>query len=264
MYFVRTSISQPIKCERHRIKIPTLGWVKLKEYGYIPETNIISGTITKIAGRFYVSVIVDKEEILQKNNTESGIGIDLGLKDFVVLSDGKICKTKKYKKEIKKLKREQRSLSRKLKNKKKGESTKNLDKQVLKVAKIYHHIANTRNDYQNKIVSEIIKQKPSFITIENLNIKGMMKNRHLSKAIANQGFYSFITKLKYKAHLNSIEIRAVSRFYPSSKLCSCCGNIKSDLKLSDRIYICECGNKMSRDLNAAINLKNAVSYTIAS
>ena len=132
----------------------------------------------------------------------------------------------------------------------------------MRVQKIYQQIANTRNDYQNKIISEIIKRELSCITIEDLNICGMLKNRHLSKAIANQGFYQFVSTLKYKCILNGIELRQVDRFYPSSKICSDCGMIKQDLKLSDRVYICECGNIIDRDLNAAVNLKNAKEYKV--
>jgi putative transposase len=261
MYFVRTSMSQPIKCERHRIKVPTLGWVRLKEYGYVPKKDILSGHIKCIAGRYYISVIVDQEAKTSYNNSEDGIGVDLGVKDFAVLSDGTKYHTKKHKKLLKKLNREQRRLSRKLKNKK-GDATRNIEKQVLKVAKIHHKISNARKDYIHKITSDIVKRKPSFITVEDLNVKGMMKNRHLSKAISNQGFNMFVEILKYKAHANSIEIRMVGRFYPSSKLCSVCGTIKPDLKLSDRTYKCDCGNELDRDVNAAINLKAALSYTI--
>ncbi len=264
-YFVRNSKTQPIKFERHKINVSCLGWIRLKEYGYIPKhSNIVSGTIVKKANKYFISVITNEVEVIKKNNTNEGIGIDLGVKDFAILSTGKVFKTKAQKKLQKKLKREQRKLSKKYEsnkqNLKKGEAIKSIERQRTVVAKVHHKIANVRNDYHNKIVREIIKQKPSFITIENLNVKGMMKNRHLSKAIANQGFNMFINKLINKAKSNSIEIRKVDRFYPSSKTCSKCGNIKSDLKLSDRTYTCQCGNTLNRDLNAAINLKNAKIY----
>ena len=268
MYFVKTDAKAIIRCERHRIKIPTLGWCKLKEFGYIPTDKIIkSGTITKQAGRFYVSVLVDEEVKIQEHNKNEGLGIDLGVKDFVVLSDNTRYKTLKQKKLNKKLLREQRKLSRKYeikKKNKKGESTnyKNIEKQKLRVQKIYQRISNTRNDYQNKIICEIIKREPSFITIEDLNVRGMMKNRHLSKAIANQGFNQFIKKLTYKCFLNGIELRQVDRFYASSKTCCKCGMVKNDLKLSDRVYKCECGNIIDRDYNASINLKNAKQYKV--
>ena len=268
MYFVKTDAKAIIRCGRHRIKIPTLGWCKLKEFGYIPTDKIIkSGTITKQAGRFYVSVLVDEEIKIQEHNKNEGLGIDLGVKDFAILSDNTRYKTLKQKKLNKRLSREQRKLSRKYeikKKTKKGESTnyKNIEKQKLRVQKIYQRISNARNDYQNKIISEIIKREPSFITIEDLNVRGMMKNRHLSKAIANQGFNQFINKLIYKCILNGIELRQVDRFYASSKTCCKCGMIKNDLKLSDRVYKCDCGNIIDRDYNASINLKNAKQYKV--
>lgn len=258
--------------ERHRVKIPTLGFVQIKEKGYIPINSIVtSGTVSFEAGKYYVSVLV-KEELKQNYLPYSeNIGIDLGLKEFAVISNDiqykNINKTKKIKKLEKKLKREQRRLSKKYENKKKGVATnsaKNIDKQILKVQKLHQRLKNIRQNFVNQTVSELVKIKPESITIEDLNIKGMMKNKHLSKAIAQQNFYYFRTKLKNKCKQNGIELRIVSRWYPSSKTCACCGNIKKDLKLSDRVYICEeCGFEIDRDLNAAINLKNAKEYTIA-
>lgn len=148
--------------------------------------------------------------------------------------------------------------------KKKGEATRqNINKQVLKVQKLHQRIEYVRSDYINKTINEIVKTKPSYITIEDLNVSGMMKNRHLSKAVASQKFYEFRTKLKAKCDENGIELRVVDRWYPSSKLCHECGQIKSDLKLSDREYICDCGYHMDRDLNAALNLRDALIYKVA-
>ena len=267
MYFVKTDAKAKIRYERHRIKIPTLGWCKLKEFGFIPTNKIIkSGTITKQAGRFYVSVRVEEDIEIRQRNKNDGLGIDLGVKNFAVLSDGARYKTLKQQKLNKRLVREQKALSRKYKakkkNKKEGATHKNIEKQKLRVQKIYQRIANTRHDYQNKVIAEIIKREPSFITIEDLNVRGMMKNRHLSRAIANQGFSQFVSKLKYKCYLNGIELRQVDRFYPSSKTCCLCGQIKNDLKLSDRVYRCDCGNIIDRDYNASINLKNAREYKV--
>lgn len=267
MYFVKTDAKAKIRYERHRIKIPTLGWCKLKEFGFIPTNKIIkSGTITKQAGRFYVSVRVEEDIEIRQRNKNDGLGIDLGVKNFAVLSDGARYKTLKQQKLNKRLVREQKALSRKYKakkkNKKEGATHKNIEKQKLRVQKIYQRIANTRHDYQNKVIAEIIKREPSFITIEDLNVRGMMKNRHLSRAIANQGFSQFVSKLKYKCYLNGIELRQVDRFYPSSKICCLCGQIKTDLKLSERVYRCDCGNTIDRDYNASINLKNAGEYKV--
>ena len=258
------------KVDRHRIMIPTLKNVRLKEYGYIPVgTKVISGTVSKKAGRYYVSVIIDVD-VPVVQNTNQGIGIDLGLKDFAVCSDGNtyknINKTQNIKKLEKKLKREQRKLSRKYEflKKKGGTATKsNINRQILKVQILHHRLDNTRTDYINKTISSIIKRKPSFITIEDLNVKSMMKNKHLSKAVAKQKFYEFRNKLTNKCHALGIELRIVDRFYPSSKLCNCCGSIKKDLKLKDRIYKCDCGYIEDRDYNASLNLRDAETYKIA-
>ena len=272
MYFVRNN-PKDCQCERHRLKIPTLGWVRIKEKGYIPTTKdgymIRSGTVSVKAGRFYVSVLVEIPDVNINNNLNEGIGIDLGLKDFAVISSGKtyrnINKSAGLKKLEKQLIREQRSLSRKYENIKKGESTQraNIQKQKLKVQKLHHKMDNIRTDYINKTIAEIVKTKPSYITIEDLNVKGMMKNRCLSKAVASQKFYEFRKRLKAKCDEKGIELRVADRFYPSSKTCHHCGSIRKNLKLSDRIYRCECGYVADRDLNAALNLKDAKTYKIA-
>ena len=272
MYFVRNN-PKDCQCERHRLKIPTLGWVRIKEKGYIPTTKdgymIRSGTVSVKAGRFYVSVLVEIPDVNINNNLNDGIGIDLGLKDFAIISNGKtyrnINKSAGLKKLEKQLIREQRSLSRKYENLKKGESTQraNIQKQKLKVQKLHHKMDNIRTDYINKTIAEIVKTKPSYITIEDLNVKGMMKNRCLSKAVASQKFYEFRKRLKAKCDEKGIELRVADRFYPSSKTCHHCGSIRKNLKLSDRIYRCECGYVADRDLNAALNLKDAKTYKIA-
>ena len=272
MYFVRNN-PKDCQCERHRLKIPTLGWVRIKEKGYIPTTRdgymIRSGTVSVKAGRFYVSVLVEIPDVNIDNNSNEGIGIDLGLKDFAIISNGKtyrnINKSAGLKKLEKQLIREQRSLSRKYENLKKGESTQraNIQKQKLKVQKLHHKMDNIRTDYINKTIAEIVKTKLSYITIEDLNVKGMMKNRCLSKAVASQKFYEFRTRLKAKCDENGIELRVADRFYPSSKTCHHCGSVRKNLKLSDRIYRCECGYVADRDLNAALNLKDAKTYKIA-
>ena len=272
MYFVRNN-QKDCQCERHRLKIPTLGWVRIKEKGYIPTTKdgyvIKSGTVSMKADRFYVSVLIEISDNRITGNYSEGIGIDLGLKDFAIVSNGKtyknINKSVRLRKLEKQLIREQRCLSRKYENLKKGESTQraNIQKQKLKVQKLHHKMDSIRTDYINKTIAEIVKTKPSYITIEDLNVKGMMKNRHLSKAVAFQKFYEFRSKLKAKCDENNIELRVVDRFYPSSKTCHHCGSIKKDLKLSDRIYRCECGYVADRDFNGALNLKDAKTYKIA-
>ena len=272
MYFVKNN-PKDCHCERHRINIPSLGWVRIKEKGYIPTTKdgyvIKSGHVSIKADRYYVSVLIEIPDNRIANNSNEGIGIDLGLKDFAVVSNGtsykNINKSAKLKKLEKQLIREQRSLSRKYENVKKGGSTQraNIQKQRLKVQKLHHRIDNIRTDYINKTIAEIVKTKPSYITIEDLNVSGMMKNKHLSKAVASQKFYEFRTKLQAKCNENGIELRVVDRWFPSSKTCHCCGTIKKDLKLSDRTFTCDCGYIEDRDFNAALNLRDATTYEVA-
>ena len=272
MYFVRNNPKDCL-CERHRIKIPTLGWVRLKEKGYIPTSRdgyiVKRGTISMKAGRYYVSALVEVTDPVRDSCFSDGVGIDLGLKNLAIISNGtvyrNINKTARIRKLEKQLRREQRKLSRKYENLKKGEPTQkaNIRKQKLKVQKLHQRLENIRTDYINKTISEIVKTKPSHITVEDLNVSGMMKDRHLSKAVASQKFYEFRTKLKTKCEEFGIELRIVSRWYPSSKTCHCCGHIKKDLKLSDRVYRCACGYIEDRDFNAALNLRDAETYEIA-
>ena len=272
MYFVKNN-PKDCRCERHRINIPSLGWVRMKEKGYLPTTKdgyvIKSGHVSIKADRYYVSVLIEIPNNKIANNSNEGIGIDLGLKDFAIVSNSKtyknINKSAKLKKLEKQLIREQRSLSRKYENLKKGWSTQktNIQKQRLKVQKLHHRIDNIRTDHINKTIAEIVKTKPSYITIEDLNVSGMMKNKHLSKAVASQKFYEFRTKLQAKCKEIGIELRVVDRWYPSSKTCHCCGAIKKDLKLSDRIFQCDCGYTEDRDFNAALNLRDATTYEVA-
>ena len=272
MYFVKNN-PKDCRCERHRMNIPSLGWVRMKEKGYVPTTKdgyvMKSGHVSIKADRYYVSVLIEIPNNKIANNSNEGIGIDLGLKDFAIVSNGKtyknINKSAKVKKLEKQLIREQRSLSRKYENLKKGESTQraNIQKQKLKVQKLHHKIDDIRTDYINKTIAEMVKTKPSYITIEDLNVSGMMKNKHLSKAVASQKFYEFRTKLQAKCKENGIELRVVDRWYPSSKTCHCCGAIRKDLKLSDRIFECDCGYIEDRDFNAALNLRDATTYEVA-
>ena len=272
MYFVKNN-PKDCRCERHRMNIPSLGWVRMKEKGYVPTTKdgyvMKSGHVSIKADRYYVSVLIEIPNNKTVDNFKEGIGIDLGLKDFAIVSNGKtyknINKSAKLKKLEKQLIREQRSLSRKYENLKEGESTQraNIQKQKLKVQKLHHKIDNIRTDYINKTIAEMVKTKPSYITIEDLNVSGMMKNKHLSKAVASQKFYEFRTKLQAKCKENGIELRVVDRWYPSSKTCHCCGAIRKDLKLSDRIFQCDCGYIEDRDFNAALNLRDATTYEVA-
>ena len=281
LYFPRNNKGD-WKIWRHKLMIPTLKQVRLKECGYLPVgLSATNGTVSYSAGKFYVSVVVDIDEKSKYNNDlkvccamqTEGIGIDLGIKDLAVVSDGRVLKninkSSKVKRLAKRLRRKQRQLSRKYEmRKKRGGTTAtvsaNIDKQKLKVQKLHRRIAKIREDCENKAVHEIVKRKPSFITMEDLNVKGMMRNRHLAKAIAAQRFDCLSAKLKRKAEIIGIEFREVDRFYPSSQICHACGHIHKSLKLKDRVYICPaCGYRADRDYNASLNLRDAKEYRIA-
>ena len=271
-YFLKNN-KKDFEFYRHKIKIPTLKFVRLKEYGYIPKNaNIKSGTITKIADRYFLSLIIEVKDIIKETNTNlKGLGIDLGIKDTAICSDGRVFKninkTKKVKKIKKKIKRAQRKLSRSIEYSKVKKvnliECKNFNKKKLKLQRLFYRLDCIRNDYNNKIVNEITRTKLKYITIEDLKVSNMIKNRHLSKAIQEQNFYALRTKLTNKCKERNIELRLVDTFYPSSKTCSCCGNIKKDLKLNNRIYKCNnCGLEIDRDYNASINLEKAQVYKI--
>ena len=271
-YFVRNHKTD-FEFYRHKIKIPTLKFVRVKEYGYIPKNaNIKSGTITKIADKYFLSLIIEVEDSAKVTNTSNkGLGVDLGIKDTAICSSGRVFKninkTKRVKKLKKKLKREQRKMSKSIeysKSKKiKLRELKNFNKKKLKVQRIFYRLNCIRDDYNNKIVDEITRAKLKYITIEDLKVSNMIKNKHLSKAIQEQSFYSIRTKLINKCKERNIELRLVDTFYPSSKTCSCCGSVKKDLKLNDRIYKCSnCGLEIDRDYNASINLEKAKVYKV--
>ena len=237
-----------------------LNWVKLAERGIIPTNCKYSNPRVTYDGiNFWISVSIEVEDTKEMPDG-NGIGVDLGIKDLAICSDGhtyrNINKTNEVKRLEKKKKRLQRKLSKKYvsSNCKKTKNIIKLEKEVLKVT---HRISNICHNHMHQVTSEIVKRKPSFISLEELNVSGMMKNRHLARAIQEQSFVSFKAILSYKAAWNNIQIVEVPRFYPSSKTCSCCGSVKSDLKLFERVFVCpDCGNKMDRDLNASINLRN--------
>ena len=260
------------KVERHKINIPTLGFMHLKEKGFIPVNGkVISGMVSRKADRYYVSVLVNEDtKPINTSHQTDGVGVDVGIKEFAVVSDGRkfknINKSLQVRKLKKRLKRSQRQLSRKYEFKKKvgvNSATSNITKQILKVQKLHCKLNNIRLDYIRKIAHTLVKTKPEYITIEDLNIKGMMKNRHLSRAIGEQCFSKFTEILINKCKQFKVELRKVSRTFPSSKKCNVCGKIKKDLKLSDRIYKCGiCKYEIDRDLGAGINLAMAKEYTI--
>ena len=239
-----------------------LNWIKLCEKGRIPtDCKYMNPRFTYYGLYWYVSVGIEVNDSTTLPTNE-GIGIDLGIKDLAICSDGNtyknINKTQTVKKLEKKKRRLQRSISRKYEENKKGASyckTSNIIKSEKELLKLNHRLTNIRQNYLHQTSAKIVKREPSFICIEDLNVSGMMKNKHLSKAVQQQGFYEFRRQIEYKTMWNNIPVVIADRFFPSSKLCSCCGSIKKDLKLSDRIYKCECGNIIDRDYQAALNLK---------
>lgn len=239
-----------------------LNHIRLAEHYRIPtDCKYYNPRITFDGINWWISVGIDTDECKYQLGNE-GIGIDLGIKDLAICSDTykykNINKSQIIKKLEKRKRRLQRSISRSYeKNKKKGKycKTNNVIKKEKLLLKVNHRLTNIRNDYLHQTTAEIVNRKPRFICIEDLNVSGMMKNKHLSKAVQNQGFYEFHRQLDYKCKDKGVQLIIADRFYPSSKLCSCCGEIKKDLKLSDRIYKCDCGNIIDRDLQAALNLK---------
>ena len=239
-----------------------LNWIKLCEKGRIPtDCKYMNPRFTYDGLYWYVSVSIEVPETTHTNKND-GIGIDLGIKDLAICSDGNkypnINKTPRVRKLEKRKRRLQRSISRRYEYTKKGNSyckTRNIIKRHKEFLKVIKRLTNIRHNHLHQTTSEIVKRKPSFICIEDLNVSGMMKNKHLSKAIQQQGFYEFRRQIEYKSAWNNIPVIIADRFFPSSKLCSCCGVIKKDLKLSDRIYQCDCGNTIDRDFQASLNLK---------
>ena len=240
-----------------------LNWIRLAEHGRIPTENVkyMNPRIKYDGINWYITVGIEYEDSTTLPSNE-GVGIDLGIKDLAICCDGNtyknINKTQRVKKLEKRKLRLQHSISRKYEKNKKGGSyckTSNIIKREKELLKLNHRLTNIRQNYLHQTTSEIVKREPSFICIEDLNVKGMMKNRHLSKAIQQQCFREFRRQIEYKSAWNNISVIIADRFFPSSKLCSCCGAIKKDLKLSDRVYKCECGNVIDRDYQAALNLK---------
>ena len=241
--------------------------VRLAEHSKIPtDAKYSNPRITFDGLNWWISVGIECDESHEIPNND-GIGIDLGIKDLAICSNGTVYKNINKSKKVRKLKKKKRRLQRRISKKysknKKGEcycKTRNIIKSEKKLLKIAHKLTNIRHNYIHQITTEIVNRKPKFIVLEDLNVKGMMKNKHLAKAVQEQCFYKFYRQIQYKSEWHNIKFITADRFYPSSKLCSCCGYVKKDLKLSDRIYICpECGNIIDRDFQASVNLKNYIS-----
>ncbi|MDP4178035.1 MAG: transposase [Bacillota bacterium] len=256
-----------------------LNWIRLAEYNRIPfgkDVKYINPRVSFDGLNWWVSIGIESEDSIS-NLSNSGIGVDLGIKDLAICSDinkpyKNINKTKRVKQLKKKLKRQQRQVSRKYDNLKeskvfeKGEKpkkTKNIIKLENKIRKTHHKLNGIRQNYIHQTTTNIIKRKPSFISIEDLNVSGMMKNKHLAKVVQEQCFYEFRRQLEYKTTRKGIKLRIISRFYPSSKTCHKCGYIKKDLNLSNREWVCpKCGCIIDRDFNASLNLRDCKEYKI--
>ena len=256
--FYNDNVALKVK-DNKLVKIEKIGWIKTNEQ--LPIGVKYSNPRISYDNKYwYISVGIEQEEN-QEELTDISLGIDLGLKDLAICSDGtvykNINKTYVVRKIEKRLKRLQKQVSRKYEQNKKGKEyikTKNIIKLEKQIQQIHRRLANIRNNYLHQTTTSIVKTKPYRVVIEDLNVKGMMKNKHLSDAIRKQGFYEFRRQLEYKCKFRGIELVIVDRFYPSSKSCSQCGKIKKDLKLKDRVYKCSCGLNIDRDLNASINL----------
>ena len=277
-----------LKIERHRIFVPVLKWIRLKEFGYIPK-NISSVTISMKNGRYYISCLCKEEKDERITLSNESMGIDFGLKDQFITEERtipSINRSLRIKRLEQRLRREQRKLSRKYEanmvekvyyqtGSKKGQlksykwvkplsECRNIQKQKLKVARLHERLTRIRTDYNRKAIhSLVLERKPSSITIENLAVRNLMKNRHLSKAIMKAQWFQSRLYLENLCKKLGIELRLADKFYPSSKLCSTCGFKYKELKLKERFWICSnCGSEHDRDRNAAINLGQCKQYTV--
>ena len=241
------------------VNIEKIGWIKTNEQ--LPIGVKYSNPRISYDNKYwYISVGIEQEEN-QEELTDISLGIDLGLKDLAICSDGtvykNINKTYMVRKIEKRLKRLQKQVSRKYEKNKKGKEyvkTKNIIKLEKQIQQVHRRLDNIRNNYLHQTTTNIVKTKPYRVVIEDLAVSDMMKNKHLSDAIRKQGFSEFRRQLEYKCNFRGIKLVVADRFYPSSKSCSQCGKIKKDLKLKDRVYKCSCGLNIDRDLNASINL----------
>ena len=263
-----------IHVERHRIRLPKLGWVRLKEYGYIPtDKPVKSVTVSRTAGRFYVSVLIDDNEpvVTQPNPNGDVIGIDVGLKSLAVTSDNHVYQGMNDVNKVRKLERKAARLDRKITRQRKANENRddskyewrNYQKTLLAKRKLNQRLSNMKIDNMRKIVADIIARQPSAIVIEHLNVKGMFANKHLSNSLRRQSIGTFMTMLVNKAIQSGIEVRQVSTWFASSKLCHECGWYYQQLTLRERTWTCkQCGHTHDRDMNAALNLRDADEYVI--
>jgi putative transposase len=253
-------------CEKLKVRpdkfvwLEKIGWVRASEQ--ILPGPYCNPRISYDGKYWYLAVVVDKLKI-QGPMPFNVMGVDVGIKDLAICSDGakytNINKSTSVKKLEKRLKRQQRQVSHKYEMNKKGTTfnkTENIQKAEVKLRHLHRKLTNIRTNHLHQTSNAIVKTKPCKVVMEDLNVSGMMRNRHLAQAIQQQKLAEFATMMQYKCEKNNILFEKVDRYFPSSKICSCCGVIKKELKLSERNYHCSCGNHMDRDVNAAINLAN--------
>ena len=261
--FTRTHVKLESIAQSKRQSRQSANWFRLAEHERIPlDAKYSNPRITFDGLNWYLTVGIESEAPEPIASTNDGIGIDVGVKDLAICSSGEVYKninkSSRVRRLKKKLRRLQRKISRKYIKNKKGESyrkTRNIVKSEKQLLRVTHRLTNIRTNYIHQVSAEIVKREPSFIVLEDLNVAGMMKNRHLARAVQEQNLAEFYRIIQYKCDWLGIRLITSDRFYPSSKLCSVCGHKKVDLKLSDRIYRCsECGVVIDRDLNASLNL----------
>lgn len=277
-YFCANSKSQPVKYDEFQIKLPKIGYVRYKEQGYIPVGNgfrVVSGRIKERAGRYYLTALVERPDFDKLQLTDDAIGIDLGIKDFAIFNNGEkyrnLNKSTRLKQLRKRLRRLQRKESRQYqdykqrlkenKYERRATTDFNLSDTQDKILKLNGKITNVLNDYQDKIIANVVRTKPQYIAIEDLNVSGMMKNHHLAKQVQQQKFYRFRIRLVNKCQWLGIPVHLVDRFYPSSKTCSQCGFYNEEFRdmgskfLRVRKWTCpNCGSVLDRDINASENI----------
>lgn len=267
----RSKLAYPVRCDRlwfseSLASIEKIGKVKYRSDKSFPLGRGHKFTNPRVSyanGKWILSFGTECENQATVLNDEK-MGIDLGVKELAVVAFGdeqfvfhNINKSKRVRSIKRRIKLLQREISRKYEANKQGRKfvkTNNIERDEAKLRRLHARLANIRNNYIHQTTHKLVSLLPSRVTMEDLNVTGMMRNKHLSKAIQEQCLSEFIRQMKYKCEFSGIPFVQVGRFYPSSKMCSCCGKIKKDLKLSDRVYVCECGNNIDRDYNAAINL----------
>lgn len=260
-----------IHVQRHRIRLPKLGWVRLKEKGYIPtERTVKSATVSMVNGRCYVSCLYDMDDPLPAPAAGEPLGMDVGLKELAVLSDGtmfgNINKTRRVRKLEQRKRRVERSIARRRRANQGKDSEHgwhNYRKAIERKRRIEQRLTNIRAEHMRQVCNEIARRQPSSLTIEHLNVKGMMKNRYLAPALQKQGLATFLELVERTCRKHNIELRQVDRWYPSSRLCHDCGWKNTGLTLNMRAWTCPmCGSRHDRDVNAALNLRDATEYQL--